>query len=328
MNYFNIYDTEFGLDDIDDQMIGAGILPVATDINGNIHFLLGKERYIHHWKGSMRWSGFEGGRKPHESIEETAAREFFEESMGVVPLGKYGEYQSQEEVCDMLRQNKFVCKLILCIRTDPDLPLQKNERLHVTYLVETKFSKEYPIVFNAKRMNCLSLQQKIVNMQKMKEYFQEYNMPIDNIHWAGANVKQVTEIIFVNETEYKLKYIDDEHNLNTIRIHASFLITLYFNWFQSKSDVLKDILDIVSKNKKIIDISEDILETKCNEDYLEKECINWWSIESLYQVLKNGGSFEKEQFRAYFLPVLWRYLNEVTLYKKKDGVTLKCKENE
>ena len=77
-------ETVFDFDKINDNIIGAGILPISIDEKGNIKLLLGKERYINHWRGSLKWSGFEGGRKNGETIERTAAREFIEESIASV----------------------------------------------------------------------------------------------------------------------------------------------------------------------------------------------------------------------------------------------------
>jgi 8-oxo-dGTP pyrophosphatase MutT (NUDIX family) len=52
----------------------------------SIYFLLGQEKYNKSWpQGSMKWSGFGGIVKQNESIERGAAREFVEETLGVIP---------------------------------------------------------------------------------------------------------------------------------------------------------------------------------------------------------------------------------------------------
>jgi len=52
--------------------------------DGKLRFLLGKEHYVSNWRGSLRWSAFEGGGKAGESIEDNAAREFVEETLGML----------------------------------------------------------------------------------------------------------------------------------------------------------------------------------------------------------------------------------------------------
>lgn len=66
---------------------GAAILCYMIDPQwGGIYFLLGKERPIVNWvAGSNKWSDFGGGRKEHDlTVEDTAAREFLEETLAVV----------------------------------------------------------------------------------------------------------------------------------------------------------------------------------------------------------------------------------------------------
>ena len=54
----------------------AGILPFV-EMNNNIYFILGKEK-------SGKYCDFGGGKNKDETCEETAIREFDEESMGVL----------------------------------------------------------------------------------------------------------------------------------------------------------------------------------------------------------------------------------------------------
>ena len=63
LNNIPIELTYFDQDDIAMNALGAGIIPVSVDANGDIFVMLGKERFIPHWKGSLKWSGFEGGRR-------------------------------------------------------------------------------------------------------------------------------------------------------------------------------------------------------------------------------------------------------------------------
>jgi 8-oxo-dGTP pyrophosphatase MutT (NUDIX family) len=64
----------------------AGILPYAIDPgDGQPRYLIGRERQHPGWVESGRWADFGGRREPSDvSIGETAAREAWEETMGMV----------------------------------------------------------------------------------------------------------------------------------------------------------------------------------------------------------------------------------------------------
>ncbi len=63
----------------------AGVLLYSRDARGNVWFLLGREKPNPHWGiDSCSWSEFGGSIDGQETVEEGAAREFFEETMGSV----------------------------------------------------------------------------------------------------------------------------------------------------------------------------------------------------------------------------------------------------
>ena len=62
--------------------MGAGILPI-TFYKGKIYFLFGREA-LGIWKNSGLWSDFGGAKDGKETYKETAIREGWEESDGVL----------------------------------------------------------------------------------------------------------------------------------------------------------------------------------------------------------------------------------------------------
>lgn len=63
-------------------MGSAGVLVYMSD-GKRTRVVLGREQYTQNWKGSLKWSDFGGRAKEGETPETTAAREFFEETLGV-----------------------------------------------------------------------------------------------------------------------------------------------------------------------------------------------------------------------------------------------------
>ena len=102
-----IHDTYFDIETIREKVVGGGILPVCRNSEGKLMMLLGKERYISHWRGSLKWSGFEGGKKNDEEIEKIAAREFVEESLGVVALSEDITNSTVEKVFNHLKNSLY-----------------------------------------------------------------------------------------------------------------------------------------------------------------------------------------------------------------------------
>jgi 8-oxo-dGTP pyrophosphatase MutT (NUDIX family) len=104
------------------RVVGASLLCFCVDPRwGRLYFLLGKERKNTRWPGgSERWSGF-GGRtaNKNERPEETAAREFMEESMAVV---KYFDNDvlprtGYADIAESLRKKDFTFQFTLGMGT-------------------------------------------------------------------------------------------------------------------------------------------------------------------------------------------------------------------
>ena len=66
----------------------GGVLPYARH-QGQLWLLLGQEMHLDGWNGSEKWSSFGGSVDPGETLEEAAAREGYEESMGLLGRPSY-----------------------------------------------------------------------------------------------------------------------------------------------------------------------------------------------------------------------------------------------
>lgn len=128
----------------------AGVLPY-TDFNNSIYFLMGKSRR------NGRLITFSGKNELFdESIEETAAREFFEESLGCV--------MDKSSALNAIKKSSIV----LTSKTPRNMPCY-------TYMIEIPFRKVYTISFH-KTKNFL-------NEIKLRSF--EYNEMCD-IKWICA----------------------------------------------------------------------------------------------------------------------------------------------
>lgn len=97
-------------------VVGASLLCFAIDPTYHaMYFLLGKERVNSRWMaGSGRWSDFGGGvAGPGETAEDTAAREFVEETLSVVRYfpGDSLPRAGYDDIASDLRQRRYTMRL-------------------------------------------------------------------------------------------------------------------------------------------------------------------------------------------------------------------------
>jgi hypothetical protein len=98
-------------------VVGASILCFSIDpVFKRIYFLLGKERHNRRWPaGSSKWSDFGGGVIPGDACaEQIAAREFVEETLGVVKFGDNFQVPitSPTEIAEELKAGKYLFKIL------------------------------------------------------------------------------------------------------------------------------------------------------------------------------------------------------------------------
>lgn len=94
--------------------VGASILCFSIEPHTcGVYFLLGKEKYNPLWpSSSKKWSDF--GGTVHASdrcVEDTAAREFVEETMGVVPFGDV--IIPENQISNALCRGEYLCQLVI-----------------------------------------------------------------------------------------------------------------------------------------------------------------------------------------------------------------------
>ena len=256
---------------------GGGIIPVSRRQDGQVVLLLAKEQYISAWKGSWRWSGFEGGRKPGETIEQTSIREWREESLDSIATF----------AVDDLEQNKYVCRYTISIVHKHHREQAMSDRYHVTYLINIPFDEEYPKRFSQRRRRLLA------------------------VHAAASALRAATATCTgIHKTLIDFSTTSDRcsfHFVNGTSVTFEAPVPpMVAKWMELHS-VLVDAVRICGPHDAMQvfkSVNHVILGAEIQADYLEKERIQWWTLGELKNVLRNGGKFYDESFRTYFLPVL------------------------
>ena len=120
------------------HFIGAGIIPIATHpVTRERIVLLAREGKHQNYRGSLKWSGFEGGRRENETVRETALREWREESLGCIP----GVDDAEP-----------LCEIVINVKESTECAAQKY---HVTHVHEVRYA-DYPAKFSTERRALLS----------------------------------------------------------------------------------------------------------------------------------------------------------------------------
>lgn len=302
--------SQFREDDIDRHGMGAGILPFARDADGNLFVLLGRERYMPSWKGSCRWSGFEGSRKEHEPIAETALREFEEESLGVVACA--------DALRRRLQDDDYSMRIVLKIVNE-----RRAERYHCTYVVEVPWQPELPDAFRKTRSNIEHIDRLAQEWRHRRpELFQDTSDVGPILDTSGAHDAVSARVsrdslavpcILRAPWEFQHQDGDPEREgvqLVTAQVHGPCAQGV-LEW-----SVLRDRLERALIGHPCIRVNRDpafglIQDVHILKDHLEKDQMRWWSVDELYNVIAHKGSHGGERFRPYFMPVLQTFLHEI-----------------
>lgn len=266
---------------IDANGHGAGIIPFAVDAHGCVRVLLGRERWTAQWKGSCRWSGFEGTRKPGEALVETAWREYVEESLGVLT----------EEVRRALDDGDHFRRIVLRIQND-----RRSDRFHVTYLVRVAMDEELPTTFR-------TLRQRIEYLDRLTQ------------EWRYLRPAPLTGLI-VGPCE-----VDVANGTATVRARrGAEECTLELRrddeldqWFEQRARIERALLDHACVRSVRDEVWDHVQDVTILRDHLEKDQVRWWTLAELQKVIDGRGVYETERFRPYFIPILQTLLAELSV---------------
>lgn len=308
-------ETFYDFDEISHQIVGAGILPVAIDENGEACILLGKERYINHWRGSLKWSGFEGGRKMGEHITRTAAREFVEESIGVVPIANETT-PTIANVEQRVKDGAYVARIVLCIMHGHET---EEKRYHVTYVMQVPYDPAYNTRFAARRRAFVEVQTRTHQLARWTEQLQSYNMPLEGRLYDCVRVAAVVRVQRRDAGVVCVEFRDEDDRSHVHEFEGSVAVDLYVRWYALRKTLAADLNHLPADAFAVTcDALGLLTAVHVNEDFLEKQNIQWWSLEHLTSVLRNGGYLHSEFFRAYFLPVMQRTMSVLETAKESE----------
>lgn len=293
----------FRSEDVERCGHGAGVVPIARSPDGEAHVLLGRERFLPQWKGSCRWSGFEGSRKESETLMDTAVRECVEESLASV--GAPAALRAR------LTAGEFWVRVVLRIHTERRPPAP--ERYHSTHVVPVPWDEALPERFQARRHAIEVVDRNVQELRHTRPAClgTEDVGPIVDEPGGGLRVARVAAhapcILHAPWTSDP----DDPELVRAVLLPDDPECERLSAWRARRERLERSLVahpGVRVRRDARWGLVQDVHVVK---DFLEKDQVRWWSVHELWRVLGNRGQLGTDRFRPYFLPVLQTVLNEL-----------------
>jgi hypothetical protein len=159
------------------QHQAAGILPIIK-INNNIYFILGRENASNDLNKSHKFSDFGGHKDANETFDETAIREFDEESMGVL----FNKIKLQKIILSLpyyFNKNTNYVTFLLKMKYKPDIITTYNKLLKKLKLCNYTCSNG---LLEKTELKLFTINEILNNKKEMrKEFFESFGLFIKNI---------------------------------------------------------------------------------------------------------------------------------------------------
>lgn len=299
----NIRNAHFHDTLIEKNCVGAGIIPIAIDHQRRIRILLGRERYVAYWKGSRRWSGFEGSPKKNESVIETAIRELNEESIGIVSI-----------LNDVLYKKKYVCRIVVNIFQE-----RPTNKYHSTYLIKIPWQPNLIDNFNTARQKIMTISSHADNLMHLTSQLSQL-IPFSHYEGLGM-ICNILDVKVIDDAYMDVRMEMELENARFFKTVRRCIDPTYDLWFQARKK-LQYLLNDFQHDCMYIEYDDYglVLAVHINEDYIEKDEIKWWTLTELEQVLQDHGMYMNEHFRPYFMPVLQTIVQHLSRYDYMDTI--------
>jgi hypothetical protein len=249
------------------QYRGAGIL-VFSQFQGKVLFLMARESKVA--RRTVTWSGFEGHRKVYESCASTAAREFLEESMGILE-----GLNTPPDVKGLLEGSSVFCKIYTTLKDSRT----GTERVYVTYVVEVEYDPSLNRRFRDRR----------TMLKRVDKLLRE------------AHLRTATE----TEAQHNARVNKSMEEVNATLAAHPVLFSEFPGLLRQTtacSDCESYEMEPNLESGKLTPASS--LSVGVNPDVLEKDMVDYWEMDKLCCMLKQGGRVGRHRMRAQLIPTI------------------------
>ena len=300
----NLTRDDFEQCNIEEYGMGGGVIPMSVNPAGERVFLLGRERWVPVWKGSCRWSGFEGSRKEGESMLRTAIREFFEESMGVVGT-------DETDWIARLQSRAYWLRIVLRVQ---HMRRESFERYHTTYVVPIPWDNDIPARFHDLRCRVEQVDRLVQQWRYRRPSV--LGPPCTEV---GSIFKDESGALVVQRRLSKMPpgivpplWTVDSADPTRVRavLEDPKTVRDVLEWHDLRMCIERALVVHPCITVSRDDHWQFLQEVTIQRDFLEKDQVRWWTQADLESVLAQRGHRGADRFRPYFLPVLQTLLCE------------------
>ncbi|AVK76978.1 Nudix hydrolase incomplete domain containing protein [Pandoravirus macleodensis] len=278
--------------------------PLKTVAKHDAHNVAQSDMYA--WRGAVpspnqrrlrrthRWCDFGGRIEPGESQEEAAAREFFEETLGVVctdscarsahrdaamgsvdvgaPSGLHGETDRRALAAD-LAAGRYAFKVRTCLNhgADPMVP----RRYHVTFVKRIPWTPS--VVLQFARLRC--------ELAAMARDARRDRAPADE---SDMDCMPATPVVDTDQVGGLAASIDNSSH-RAAKQHDANSDRAVNKWLMSDEPAARAALRP---------------DGRVRDECIEKDYLQFWSVRRLRHALDNGGCFRREHLRPLFMPTI------------------------
>jgi predicted NUDIX family NTP pyrophosphohydrolase len=280
------------------KMKRAGVLLYAFR-DGELFFLLGRERDVRGWSGGGKWSAFSGKANGYETMGMCAVREFNEETLGV-PVLK-GDIESEIKDC---------------------LSLKKANTEHrgdaILYMVETDFDESVPMKFSSVRSSLMKLDQTFSRFTRTKKSLKLASLlqpgcflsPQLSVRKVSARMGVV--LVYIYDS---IKKVDEiiEVQASSDAIHATRKLNYALRdlFMELKNHDSRDMLYHRAVTQQYV--GDSLVGGNVDKVFLEKSDLRWFSETEVDYILENN----PDTFRRFFGLNLPKMIDIIKSGKKK-----------
>lgn len=293
------------------RLCGAGVLPFSVTDSGEVLFVLGKECYVPHWRGSSRWSGFEGGTQDHESVVENAVREFCEESIGVLNT-------SAETLARELSLREYA--MCISIHTASRRTPPPHSSLHVTYVKRFEYNPQIALLFEERRKELTTLQQTSEALDNLQHRLPSARYPflregdVLTNRDRGFVIHEVADASFAHGVFRVVLVLHSTTGGLVVRKTIVMDVSpstyagaqSYRDWFTCRARAEQMLLATRVPPESIV-VSRlangHVKHIKVLPEFLEKACVRYWTLDELQSAVSSR-EHSSVIFRPYFAIVL------------------------
>lgn len=290
-------------------------MPFCVSPEGRIFIVLGRERNVPGWRGSQRWSAFEGSPHRGEDSETAAAREFTEESLGV--------FGRRCVDVDSLRAS--LAKSDYSLKVSINTPVH----VHVTYVKQFTWHVGVDQLFSQTRAYVESLERVGATIDELQRCFPRHYPYLreDDVVAVHGTVYTVVEVLAVSVDGDGVLQVRVQLDGGCGAVRRKFLFAgarysnAYVRWYECRrrvtallgSSLRQHVPDgalVVQRGSEAREATGQLVRSvKINKDFMEKSCIRLWSVDELRSAVEDTEYVERE-FRPFFTIVLKRVLSE------------------